>query len=137
MVDSTIAKLFGGCIELKMHEWAKKSESTSYAQARFHKHHSTIDHLNVTLRLQIEESRLEGKGLYYCFVKFKKVISLSSLEKYGEHYALSEYMLLNSRFMRKQFFVLFYDPIMGSRESAREQNAAVMLALRFSLHCSV
>ena len=74
MVGSLMTKLFGGIMESKISIWAEENGKRAYGQAGFRKHHSTIDHLDhiVTLRVLMEESRLRGKGLYCCFVDFKK-----------------------------------------------------------------
>ena len=75
MVGSLIAKLFGCIMESKISVWAEKNGKRAYGQAGFRKHHSTIDHF-VTLRELMEGSRLRGKGLYYCFVDFKKAFDM-------------------------------------------------------------
>ena len=70
--------------------------SLYYGQVGFRKHHSTIDHL-VTLRVLMEESCLRGKGLYCCFVDFKKVFDMVPPEhlwrRMEELEMPSEYML--------------------------------------------
>ena len=71
MVGLLMAKLFGCIMESKISAWAEKKGKRTYGQAGFRQHHSTIDHL-VTLRVLMEESLLRGKGLYCCFVEFKK-----------------------------------------------------------------
>ena len=71
MVGSIMAKLFGCVMEMKLSTWAESNNKRAHGQAGFRKSHSTIDHL-VTLRVLMEESRLAGKGLYCCFVDFKK-----------------------------------------------------------------
>ena len=71
MVGSIMAKLFGSVMEMKLSSWAELNNKRARRQAGFRQAHSTIDHL-VTLRVLMEESRLAGKGLYCCFVDFKK-----------------------------------------------------------------
>ena len=61
-----------------MHGWKKNGER-SYGQVGFQKHHSTIDHL-VTLWVLMEESHLRGKGLYCCFIDFKKAFDMVPCE---------------------------------------------------------
>ena len=80
------------------------SLSLSHGQAGFRKHHSTIDHL-VTLRVLMEESRLRSKGLYCCFVDFKKAFDMVPREhlwrRMEELEMPSEYMLAISRIYEK------------------------------------
>ena len=71
MVSSTIAKLYSTIMEQKISAWAESHNIRALGQAGFRPKHSTVDHL-VTLRVIMEESRLQGKTLYCCFVDFKK-----------------------------------------------------------------
>ena len=104
MVGSLMAKLFGCIMESKISVWAEKNGKRAYGQAGFRKHHSTIDHL-VTLRVLMEESRLRGKGLYCCFVDFKKAFDMVPREhlwrRMEELEVPSEYMLAISRIYEK------------------------------------
>ena len=75
MVNSIMAKLFGSVMEMKLSSWAELNDKWACGQAGFCQAHSTIDHL-VTLRVLMEESRLMGKGLYCCFVDFKKAFDM-------------------------------------------------------------
>ena len=75
MVGSIMAKLFGCIMEMKLSSWAEDNDKRAHGQAGFWKAHSTVDHL-VTLRVLMEESRLAGKGLYCCFVDFKKAFDM-------------------------------------------------------------
>ena len=74
----------------------KKNVKRAYVQGNFRKHHTTIDHL-VTLQVLTEESLLRGKGLYCCFVDFKKAFDMVPCEylsrKMEELEVPSEYML--------------------------------------------
>lgn len=71
MVGSAMAKLFGKILEMQLSKWAEDHNKRAYGQASFRPGHNTIDHL-VTLRVLMDESRLEGATLYCCFVDFKK-----------------------------------------------------------------
>ena len=62
-------------MEMKISAWAESNNKRAHGQAGFRKSHSTIDHL-VTLRVLMEESCLAGKGLYCCFVDFKKAFDM-------------------------------------------------------------
>ena len=62
MVSSTIAKLYRTIMEQKISTWAESTSKRELGQARFRPKHSTVDHL-VTLRVIMEESRLQGKTL--------------------------------------------------------------------------
>ena len=75
MVGSMMAKLFGCVMEMKLSAWAEINNKRARGQTGFRQAHSTIDHL-VTLRVLMEESRLVGKGLYCCFVDFKKAFDM-------------------------------------------------------------
>ena len=73
-----------------------RERERAYGQVGFRKHHSTIDHL-VTIQVLIEESRLRGKGLYYCFIYFKKAFDMVPRENLWRQLEQlevpSEYML--------------------------------------------
>ena len=56
-----------------MYNGAYKNSKRAYWQNIFRKHYNNIDHL-VTLQVLMEESALRGKGLYCCFINFKKLI---------------------------------------------------------------
>ena len=56
----------------KISTWAESTSKKALGQAGFRQKHSTVDHL-VTLRVIMEESRLQGKTFYCYFVDhFKK-----------------------------------------------------------------
>ena len=59
----------------KISTWAEITSKRELGQARFRPKHSNIDHLG-TLRVIMEESRLQGKTLYCCFVDFKKAFDI-------------------------------------------------------------
>ena len=72
MVSSTIAKLYNSTImDQKISTWAESTSKRALGQAGFRPKHSIADHV-VTLRVIMEESPLQGKTLYCCFVYFKK-----------------------------------------------------------------
>ena len=71
MVSSTIAKLYSTIMEQKISTWAESTSKRALGQAGFRPKHSIADHV-VTLRVIMEESPLQGKTLYCCFVYFKK-----------------------------------------------------------------
>ena len=71
MVSSIMAKLFSTILKMQLSKWAEDHNKRAYGQAGFRPGHNTIDHL-VTLRVLMDESRLEGATLYCCFVDFKK-----------------------------------------------------------------
>ena len=91
-------------MESKISEWDEKNGKRAYGQADFRKHHSTIDHL-LTRQLLMEGSRLSGKGLYYCFIEFKKAFDMVPLEhllrRMEELKVPCEYMLAISRIYEK------------------------------------
>ena len=72
MVSSTIAKLYSTIIEQNISTWSESTSKKAVGQVGFRPKHSIVDHL-VTLRVIMQESRLQGKTLYCCFVDFKKV----------------------------------------------------------------
>ena len=74
MVSLTIAKLYCTIMEKKISTWVESTRKRPLGQARFRPEHSTMDHL-VTLRVIMEESRLQGKTLYFCFVDFQKAFN--------------------------------------------------------------
>ena len=67
MVSSTIAKLYNTIMKQKMSTWVESTSKRELGQAGFRPKHSIVDHL-ATLRVIVEESRLQGKTLYCCFV---------------------------------------------------------------------
>ena len=75
MVGSLMAKLFRCIKESKISVCAEKNGKRVYGQVSFRKHHNTINHL-VIRRVLKQESRLRGKGLYCCFVHFKKAFDV-------------------------------------------------------------
>ncbi|MCO5601437.1 hypothetical protein L7F22_055559 [Adiantum nelumboides] len=84
MVGSFMAKLFGCVMEMKISKWVEENGKRAHGQAGFCKDHSTIVHL-VTLRILMEESHLKGKGLYCCFVDFKKAFDMVPQENLWKH----------------------------------------------------
>ena len=50
-------------MEQKVSAWVESQNKRALGQAGFRPKHSTVDHL-VTLRVIMEESRLQGKTLY-------------------------------------------------------------------------
>ena len=71
MVNSTIAKLYNTIMEQKISTWVESTSKRALGQVGFRPKHSIVDHL-VTLRVIMEESWLQGKTIYCCFVNFKK-----------------------------------------------------------------
>ncbi|MCO5565063.1 hypothetical protein L7F22_018734 [Adiantum nelumboides] len=91
-------------MEMKISKWAEENGKRTHGQAGFRKDHSTINHL-VTLRVLMEESRLKGKGLYCCFVDFKKAFDMVPREnlwkRMKELQMPNEYMLAIFRIYEK------------------------------------
>ena len=66
-----MAKLFNTMLEMKTSSWAEEAQKRATGQAGFRKEHRTTDHL-ITLRVLMDECRLRGRTLSFCFVDFKK-----------------------------------------------------------------
>ena len=71
MVSSTIAILYSTIMEQKVSTSGESTSKRAIGQEGFRPKHSILDHL-VRLSVIMEESRLQGKTLYCCFVDFKK-----------------------------------------------------------------
>lgn len=83
MIGSIMSNLYGSIMEMKLSAWAKTNDKRALGQARFCRVHSAIDHL-VTLGVLMEESRLKGRGLFCCFVDFKKPFDMVSQDNLGK-----------------------------------------------------
>ena len=58
-------------MEQKVSAWVESKNKQALGPTGFRRKHSMVHHL-VTLRVILEESRLQGKTLYCCFVDLKK-----------------------------------------------------------------
>ena len=71
MVSSTIAKLYNIVMESEVNSCLYSKNKISLEQVGFRLKHYIVAHL-VTIKVIIEESWLQGKAPYCCFVDFKK-----------------------------------------------------------------
>ena len=72
-----LAKLYNITMEQKVSTWVESQNKWTLGQTRFRPKHFMVGHL-VTLRVIMEESRLQGNAFYCCFVDFQKTFDIVS-----------------------------------------------------------
>jgi hypothetical protein len=82
-VGTLLAKIYASCLNLRLTAWSDTTGIRATGQAGFRRGFRTSDHA-FTLRTIIEIHRAADKGLYCCFVDFKKAYDCIPRDKLWE-----------------------------------------------------